>query len=190
MREGLYEVALEWGWVSVRTIDYADINPVYRLQQPKWLKVAVLLIAGLVLAVLAEIVASQSVTRSEMIIAVSLGCAVVFVFAVGFFKQLSSGVWTPLLADRRCLYVIAAADGHKYLVLPRAVVKNLKPGLFGLNKRGLLIEVNASMLKDEERALISSEVNVQAEGDGTLTISIPTGIVNRKNAIRDIKSLA
>lgn len=169
--------------VSARTI-----NPVYRLTQPAWLKVAVLLLAAGVLG-LAGYLLDVSERDNETILLAALLFMMTIVFAVGFIKQFSSGIWSPLAADRSALFVLASADGSEFLRLPWQHIEDLKKGMHGLNRRGLIIGIRTLHLEAKEKQLIEDSLSISSEQQGKICISVPTGIVNREQALSELKRL-
>jgi hypothetical protein len=74
------------------------------------------------------------------------------------------------------------------LQIPWRYLHDIRPGMHGLNKRGLIISFNSSLLSDTERDLIRQYLNVTEEQTSQITISVPTGIVNRNDAIQKLKA--
>jgi hypothetical protein len=113
---------------------------------------------------------------------------VIFVFGVAFNKQRCSGMWHALLAKKESIFIIASANGNEFFQIPWRYLKDIKKGMHGLNKRGLIISFKSSLLADNERDLIRQYLNVTDEKASQISISVPTGIVNRDGAIQKLKA--
>lgn len=170
--------------MNVGIVDYSQISSSYRLVQPAWLKAIVMLVAIGTLILSGYLVVSL---QPNMILLVGLAI-VIIVFGVAFNKQRSSGMWHALLANKQALFIIASANGHEFLQIPWRYLHDIRPGMHGLNKRGLIISFNSSLLSDTERDLIRQYLNVTEEQTSQITISVPTGIVNRNDAIQKLKA--
>lgn len=107
-------------------------------------------------------------------------------FFFGFYKQRSAGIWSPLIANKKALYVISSVNGKGFLQLPWRYIGFIKQGIHGLNKRGLIICIESSLIDKGERDLIIKSLNVIKEESNQIIISVPTGIVNRDKAINEL----
>lgn len=170
--------------MNIGTINYSQICSSYRLTQPIWLKATVLLVAIAALAL-----AGYLMVTLQASIMVIVGLAiVVIIFAFGFIRQLSSGMWNTLLANRQALYIIASEDGKEFIQVPWRYLQEVKLGMHGLNRRGLIICFKSSLLARNELDLMRKCLNVTEENSGQISISVPTGIVNRDKAILELKA--
>jgi hypothetical protein len=111
---------------------------------------------------------------------------IVGVFCFGFYKQRSMGIWSTLVANKENLYVIASVNGKEFLQLPWRYIASIKQGMHGLNKRGLIICIEPSLLEKSEIDLIINSLNVVKEDANQIIISVPTGIVIRNKAINGL----
>ena len=170
--------------MNIDIIDYSQISANYRLGQPAWLKVILML-----LAIGALVLAAYLVSSLQQSVIIMVGLAIIIiVIALGFIKQRSSGMWHALLANKQALYIIASVNGKEFLQIPWRYLQEIKLGMHGLNTRGLIISFNLSLLADSERDLIRQYLNVTEEKTSQITISVPTGIVNRNDAIHALKA--
>ena len=120
---------------------------------------------------------------SDVIVACLL--VVIVVFGIGFAKQISNtGMWSALLANDQAIYIIASANGNEFIRLPRRYLIEVKLGMHGLNRKGLIINIESSVLSDNELDVIRSRLNIIEDNVSQISISVPTGIVNRRKAIR------
>lgn len=165
-------------------IKYSKIKADYQLCQPLWLKGAIILI-GIGVLVLAAYLASTSHEGFMFKVGLTL---IVIVFIVAFTKQRSSGIWSTLLANKQSLYIIASTDGTEFIQIPWRYIQDIKLVMYGLNKRGLVINLRSSLLADTERNLIRNHLNVHFDDESRISVSIPTGISNREEAIQELKS--
>ncbi len=170
--------------MKLALVDYSQISASYQLAQPFWLKVVVVLVAITSLAIGAffvEKLQSAFVTVGFVLI--------LAVFCLGFVKQRSTGIWSPILANEQVVYIIASASGKEFLQVPWRYFQSIKRGMHGLNSRGLIISINSTLLDDSERNLIRDCLNVTEDDETGICISVPTGIVDRARAIQDLADL-
>lgn len=168
--------------MRISITEYSKIDATYKLEQPSWMKVIVMLIAASTLSLLGYL----AINTPNILIIMSLAF-IIIVFTIGFVKQLSSGIWSGLQANKDALYIIGSEDGKKFVELPWKYLLSVKQGIYGLNKRGVLIAIDSTPLIDEEKQLIRSHLNVVDEKEKEITVSIPTGVVNRALAIQEIE---
>ena len=170
--------------MKIEIINYSKIRSNYRLTQPVWLKVIVIMVA---IATLMLSVHLLSRFQPSNVIVVCL-LIVAVIFGVGFTKQISNtGIWSALLSNDQAIYIIASADGKKFMQLPRRFLIGIKLGIHGLNSRGLIINIKPSLISDNELDVLRGCLNITEDNASQISISVPTGIVNRKNAIHKLE---
>lgn len=141
----------------------------------------------MLVAIVTLVLGAYLIERTQQNSLFTIGFALlVIVFGLGFAKQLSSGMWNVLLANKQALYIIASANGKDFLQVPWQYLQKMKLGMHGLNRRGLIISINSSLLDNNERDLIRHCLNVTEENASQIYISVPTGIVNRDKAIQEL----
>lgn len=172
----------------VQLVNFDQVSPLYRIQQPTWLKVGVFTIAMGALGTSVYLVQASEASRERWAISGFIAVMVI-VFSVAFIKQLSSGVWSVLLADQKALYILSSADAAQYLTIPWLYIKGIRLGMHGINSRGLILTIDALKLTEKESLLVTRCQNVISNQQKNLSFSIPTGIVNRSRALQELARL-
>lgn len=159
-----------------KLVEYPEIKPSYQLTQPTWLKATVFIGALSMLILAFYLVATNIVIMVAFVVVIS-------VIGLGVYNQLKNGSISSLLANRDFLFVIASPGGKAFLRIPWCYVKGIDSGMYGLNKRGIIISIDAAVIDQDELALVEACLNVVDSKPSGMTISVPTGVVKRDTEI-------
>ena len=170
--------------IKPSVVDFEEINYIYKAEQPTYLKVCLLFIMASVF-----IFGGFLIYRMDTPAVMYIYICFVFLLNFGFYKQYSAGVWSPILVDRECLFTTSSFNSKKFLSIPFNTIENMEKGLYGLNKRGVIIELKKECLTSQDISLIKDSVGVSFEKNNKLFISILTGIINRDKTIKKIQKL-
>lgn len=162
--------------MKIAIVDYPKINPSYQLNQPIWLK-AIMLTGALSMLILAFYLIGTNIVIMIVVV------LVISVMGLGVYNQLKNGSISPLLANREFIFIIASQGGKEFLRIPWGYVKCIDSGMHGLNKRGIIISMNARVIAQDELGLVAGCLNIVDSKPSEVTISVPTGVVKRETEI-------
>lgn len=171
--------------MTVEIVQYPDIEHTYQLTQPLWLKAIVFTGASTMLILAFYLFATNLTILIGLVV-------VIVVIGFGIYNQLKDACMCPLLANKEALYIIASPNGKEFLRLPWPYFQNVESGMHGLNKRGLTIRIDASLLVQDGLDLITSSLNIVDSSSSQIVISVPTGVANRAReglSITDFKKV-
>jgi|TARA_R110002072_G_scaffold238329_4_gene395736 hypothetical protein len=169
--------------MNIDVVDYRWINTYYKLTQPTWVKIVVFMVAIATFSLAGYLV----VKTLNYYIATGFA-SMIIIFSIAFLKQRSSGIWSPILANKKALYITASNEGRFFLELPWEYLNEIQLGIYGLNKRGLIISVNSTLISPDDQKLINQHLNVVKVTSNHIFFSIPTGLINRTKAISELHS--
>lgn len=172
--------------MTIEIVQYPDIEHTYQLTQPLWLK-AIVFTGSLSMLILVFYLFATNLT-----ILIGL-VAVISVIGLGIYNQLKDGSISPVLANPNALFIIASTGGKEFLRIPWQYFQNVELGMHGVNKRGLIIRIDTSLLVQDELDLITSSLNIVDSSPSQTVISVPTGVANRARerlTITDLKKVS